>query len=152
MGSGGWGLVGVFALVIWLGVQNNIEERDKKVALEKLEASRVSTSDPLKNLAGCMVNHSTLLAKIQMAAVIHATDKKVNLGKEQFESYEKTRNMLVEECSKEHFPKISTSGRQVSFSELNIEFLAVMRGDPEVQAHMDVISSAEMAVKSAYVK
>jgi hypothetical protein len=149
------GVAGVaIILAVTIGWFMHSDREEKREAQERLafENSRVTTSDPLLNLAGCMANHATELSTTIIASAIYKTDNNIKMSSEQIESYDKARDLLLQACAKDYFPKVTAARGEVTYPELNQALFTVMRKEQSVQKHINLLSTVDGAVKSAYVK
>lgn len=144
-------LLGVGGIVSWFAYSRYEQERiaDER---RRFEQRRVSTNDPLNNLAGCMANRTTDISQLIVARLIADSDSNRKLSQESLEAYYDVRNAAYEKCSPEHYQKVIGRYGTFTYQNLDAAFIQVMRQDPDVAHNVKWMLEVHNAVKSIYVK
>lgn len=142
-------IVGGIAFLIY---SNN--EKDKRIAQERknFEIARISTNDPLINLAGCMANHLTPLSEMVMAEAIHDSDINRAVSAEDARSFANVRDALLKECVPTYGRAVDGKYGTLTYPLLHNAMSQVMRADPGVNAHLAMYRSIKEATDSLMVK
>jgi len=145
----------VSAIAAGLGGWAYMDHQKKEQAAEErrtFEKSRISTADPLLNLAGCMANSLTPLSEIQIGSAIFNTDMSRRMTEEQVKDFEDVRDVLLKSCAPKFWQPAIDRYQTVTYPMLHSAMFQVMRDDPGVKAHIQILQSVRDAVTSAYVK
>ena len=153
MSAKSWLVISAIAAGIggWMYVNHQKQERANEDR-RRFETSRISTADPLLNLAGCMANHLTPLSAMSIGSVIFDTDTRQPINAEEVRQFEDVRDALVKVCAPEYWQPVIARYGSVTVPMLNTAVSQVMREDPKVKAHIGIKQMIHDQLASAYVK
>lgn len=145
----------VIGLVLW-GIESyDTKQRAESAAKQeraRSELQRISTDDPLLNLAGCMANHATDASKALLASAVYKTNKKIIILPEALQNFNEIRDALYDSCSETYYQLIVDKNGSFTYPNLNYAFLEVLKRDAEVKRWLEIYEGIDKAKKSTYVK
>lgn len=145
----------VLGLFSWWASSDGEAERKeeaRKKAIAEQEFARVSTPDPLVNLAGCMANNATDVSKIMLAGAIHKTTNGISMSPEEIQQFNEIRNALYQKCSTTYYQQVLDKHGTLTYSSLNQAVIEVFKRDLGMSTYTDIYSNAQKARTAAYVK
>jgi hypothetical protein len=138
----------------WVSSQEEADRKEeaRKRAIAEQEVARVSTPDPLLNLAGCMANNATDVSKILLAGALHKTTTGVSMSPEEIQQFNEVRDALYQKCSAAYYQLVMNKHGGLTYPSLNHAFIEVLKKDPGVTTYTEIYSTAQKARTSTYVK
>lgn len=124
-------------------------KRQERVAFE---TTRVSNSDPLLNLAGCMANNASEISYMGVGNIIFRTDTGKTIRPEDSEEFYEIRNALYERCAATYLQRIQDGHGSFTEGDLNAAFIQVMREEPGVINWINTYRAIHEATKQVLVK
>jgi hypothetical protein len=128
------------------------KEGARRKSIAEQEIARVSTPDPLANLAGCMANNATDVSKLLLAGAIHKTTNSISMSPEEIQQFNEVRDALYQKCSAAYYQKIMEKYGSLTYPNLNYALIEVLKKDPGVSTYTEIYSNAQKARTATYVK
>jgi len=154
-----WKIVGIWVAVIGLVVlfidandQTTRTEEIQRQAIAAQAVARVSTTDPLKNLAGCMANHASDVSKIILATAVYKTYGGIHMQPEEIAQFNEVRDVLYAKCSGTYYQLIVNKQGSFTYPNLNHAFIEVLKEDHGVQGFVQIHEAAHKSRGAIYVK
>jgi hypothetical protein len=154
-----WKIPGLWAVaigvVVYLIDANDEAARTTEAsrqAVEALAVARISTSEPLHNLAGCMANHASEVSKLILATAVYKTSFGIYMPPEEIERFNEIRDVLYEKCSGVYYQQIVDKQGGFTYPNLNHAFIEVLKDDPGVKSLVQIHVETQKTRAATYVK